>query len=128
MSKVLLGLALWFPLSAALLWPVLSSSQARLQGTYTCKGLQGGESYTMYLVVQELGKTYEFRWSPSERDPAVLAGLGVLHGDQLAVALASPNGGIGAALYTVKPGRLEGIWTRGDGNLESETCTSGRTA
>lgn len=108
-------------------------------GTYTCQGTQHeGEPYTMRLLVEELGSTFEFSWQvevdvPPKRWITLMGGLAIPAGDHLAVAIVGPKPpsgerGVGVAHYTVKPGVLEGVWARGDGEIYSEKCSSGRAA
>lgn len=104
-------------------------------GSYTCHGAQGPQTYSMKLIVEELGEaTFEFTWRAVDQDALVLlAGIAVPAGDHVAVALVGPRRpdgerGIGVAHYVMSPGRLEGVWARGDGLVYKETCVSGRAA
>lgn len=118
----------WFLLGVLLsiaAWPAAEPSPI---GTYTCSGTQAGKPYTLRLEVTAFDKTYELAWQTADGSQAVLAGVAVKDGSVLAVALISPAGGIGAALYHISPGRLDGIWTRGDGTIDPEVCASGKAA
>ena len=111
-----------------LLVPAQAGPRMLTPGTYSCAGKQEGHVYTLSLVIQERGNTYELAWSAAHGHPKLMAGLGVPDGNHLAVAIVSPNGGMGVAHYTITPGRLDGVWTNGNGAIETEVCTSGRVA
>lgn len=97
-------------------------------GNYVCTGVQHGKPYAIYLSVQELDQSYELRWRADLAGHPTLVGLGVRDGGYLGVAIVSATGAVGAALYRIGPGRLDGVWTPGDGSLDPETCHNGKAA
>ena len=96
-----------------------------IEGRYRCTGLQTSAPYTAFLIVEVRGLTYEFTWSTTEDGAITQAGLGVPEQGDIAVAIVSPTGGMGVAIYHVTSGRLDGVWTRGDGAIETERCHQG---
>lgn len=115
-------------IGAALLLLALVALAAPLAvvGSYQCAGTDKGKPYDMELDILPLGDTYEFAWRDGGQ--VVMVGLAVPDGDHLAVALVSPQGGIGVAHYAVRPGRLDGVWAKGDGSIQTERCQQGRNA
>lgn len=101
-----------------------ASAEIDLSGKYLCQGTQGGDRYSMKLQIEAFDDTYVLQWL-NARDQPVLGGLGVRDANDLAVAMTSQSGAIGVALYRVRPGVLDGHWSRGDGSLDAETCTKG---
>lgn len=119
MTTILLAVALLF----VVLQPVQTARP--IVGAYACHGTQNGQRYEMPLAIAEFGHAYQLTWG----DPATVMGLGLLQEGRLAVALVVPRtGAVGVASYVVTPGRLEGIWSRGDGSIDVETCQQGRPA
>lgn len=97
-------------------------------GTYSCRGWQRGKDYAVTLTVKPFGETYEAAWFfVGEAAPAIV-GLGLVDHNDLAITLVSKSGALGVALYRITPGKLEGVWSAGDGTLEPEVCRSGREA
>lgn len=93
-------------------------------GTYRCRGTQGGESYGIRLVVTPFHDGFAFAWKRDLNAPSVQAGLAVMRGTQVAVAIMSARGGQAVGLYTMTKGRLDGVWT-GNGAMETEVCVMG---
>lgn len=120
-------LALSLTLAIVLLSPAGGSFGAvpSLVGAYTCSGSQGGAAYTIPLEIEALGQAYSFTWL-TDGKPTLL-GLGIVHEGWIAVAIVDPrSGAVGVVLYAVRPGRwLEGVWTRGDGTIDTENCSVG---
>lgn len=108
----------------AILLLTLPAAQPSLAGPYLCTGTQGAERYTMKLRIEAHGDTYLLHWL-NARDQPVLGGIGVPHGAVLAVGIISAAGGLSAAVYRLSPGRLDGVWTRGDGTIDREQCMKG---
>ena len=99
-----------------------TAQSSSILGDYACSGTQFDEPYTMHLFVEPYGETFQFHWSPEKGAPANLIGLAVQQGDQLGVAIVSQSGGIGSGIYRISPGRLDAVWTRGDGKADEEHC------
>lgn len=97
-------------------------------GHWTCHGTQTAQPYDITLDVKEFGHTYELQWTSPDSEVPALIGLGLLQDSILSVAIVSPRGGVGVAQYRVGAGRLEGVWTRGDGGIDVENCQQGRPA
>ena len=95
-------------------------------GTYECTGTRGVVQYAVPLIVEAHGKAYRLQWGTPPQIQII--GLGIAQHGVLAVALVSSGGGVGVAHYLISPGWLEGVWTRGDGSLDTERCRLGRPA
>ena len=90
-------------------------------GSYRCTGSQQGQTYELPLMVSAFGDAFRFAWG----DPPTLFGLGLLHQGVIAVALVRPStGAVGVALYRFRSGELSGVWSRGDGSIDTETCVA----
>mgnify|MGYP001612684300 FL=1 len=88
-------------------------------GSYRCTGTQQGQTYELPLVVSAFGDVFRFAWG----DPPTILGLGLLHQGVIAVALVRPStGAVGVALYRFQSGELWGVWSRGDGSIDTEIC------
>lgn len=112
---------------AVVLLILLQTAQAKtadLPGKYLCSGTEGPDHYTVRLVIAAEHDTFILQWLDANDRP-VLGGLGIQDRSDLAVALLSPTGALGTALYRLSPGQLDGKWTRGDGKLDTELCRKG---
>jgi hypothetical protein len=103
---------------------VRAAAPPELPGKYLCSGTQGPDRYSVKMEIEAYDQTYVVKWINSNGDP-VLAGLGISARGELAVAILSPSGAIGTAMYRLSPGELDGIWTRGDGKTDTEMCRKG---
>lgn len=114
-----------FALAVLVAWSSGGVEPTKIEGAYTCAGARGTEAYTLQLTVEPFGDTYGLTWSADQGKAAV--GLGVRDGDGLAVAILGPGGEIGVAHYVISPGRLAGVWSTGQGRVDREVCTQGKT-
>jgi hypothetical protein len=125
----------WYLIAAGLVVAVLSITAAShadarqdgdLSGVYVCQGtLPNGRVYGGTVVLIRHQNTYQLLWTLTETEQYL--GLGILHGDTLAVSVFGGGGGV--VSYQVDrtaPGiRLKGQWTvvEADGRLFGESLT-----
>jgi uncharacterized protein (TIGR03067 family) len=103
---------------------IATSSQVDITGRYTGESTQfNGEKQTTEVEIRRLGDCYLLKWSKGILEAYV--GIGLRHGDILAVSWAN-QGQVGACLYQIEKGpRLVGEWTMlgGAGMVQRETLT-----
>ena|SRR3990167_4200578 len=88
-------------------------------GEYKCEGTTPMGKYQLFLDVQVRGNIYDLIW----HDNMVQAqGFGVRNGDNLAVIYRTILGEFGVSNYKLSPGRLDGMWSIGDGEIYPEVC------
>lgn len=96
-----------------------------IAGVYRCDGANpDGTRYRGIVEIANDKHTYRLRWSTRARQITAL-GIGILHGDVLAVGYSSGEM-TGVILYKIEKGpRLTGEWTvmAANGQLYSETLT-----
>ena len=86
---------------------------------YKCTGVSGNHPYKTELVIKQQEGNYFLNWNDGNQ------GMGFRKGDQLVVVFVTQKGGLGVVLYSITPGRLEGLWAAGDGQIYPETCMAG---
>jgi hypothetical protein len=100
-----------------------------ISGYYTCRGTDGkGGAYTGVAVISKQREIYVVQWTIGVGSAFV--GLGIRHGETLAVSWAMPGDKTGVVrginMYRIEPGpRMIGQWATlpGNGLINSETLT-----
>ena len=94
-----------------------------LEGKYICSGIDAhGVAYQTNLEIEVVKGGYGLQWGDDR--PARIFGFGIIHTDILASWIVDGvNGAVGVVAYTMRPGRLEGTWTAGDGQTHPEVCS-----
>ena len=114
---------LFFP---AILFAVGASQAAvpKIQEKYECRGQADGKEYMMSLAIQAKGQNYFLNWGGGS-----VVGIGLRLDNHLAVSFVHlQSRSLGAAIYEVAEGKLEGRWVSGDGAVYRETCSVGLRA
>ena len=122
-------------LNALLLALMLVAFEARLIGftapatdtplgsAYTCHGTSQGQPYTLKLAITPHGENYRVVWT--SEGVMLHAGFGIRDGEHMAVVFATQEGHIGVILFSITAGTLRGVWSGGDGTVQTEVCRMG---